>query len=60
MNAGRYTPGPLKRHSVTEWGRAASEGEEKEIKDWTLKNAPGIPERLARCFAWHVTPDRAR
>ena len=55
-----FSGDPVTSPSVTGWGGAASDGEEKEIKDWTLKNAPGIPERLARCFAWHVTRDRDR
>jgi hypothetical protein len=29
--------------------------EEQEIRAWTLKNAPGIPRRLASCFTWHAT-----
>ena len=33
--------------------------EEQEIKAWTIKNAAGISEKLAGCFAWHVTKERA-
>jgi hypothetical protein len=47
--AGRY---------VALWSGAAAPSEEQDIKNWALKNAPGIPARLAGCFAFHVTQDR--
>ena len=50
-----YSGDPLKSAYVTLWGGAARKDEEREIRQWTLKNAPGIPNRLAGCFAWHVT-----
>ena len=50
-----YAHDPLKSRYVTLWGGMATSDEEKAIKAWTLKNAPGIPPRLASCFAWHVT-----
>jgi hypothetical protein len=53
-----YSADPLQGKYVTLWGGAAFEGEEQEIRNWTFKNAPGIPGVLARCFAWHVTRDR--
>ena len=51
---------PFKTRYVTLWSGAAGYNEEEEIFDWTRKNAPGIPRRLARCFAYHVTKDRDR
>ena len=53
-----YADDPLKERHVTEWSGAAFMNEEQDIKQWTIKNAPGIPSRLATCFAWHVTKDR--
>jgi hypothetical protein len=53
-----YADDPLKAKHVTEWSGAAFINEEREIKDWTIKNAPGIPSKLAACFAWHVTKSR--
>jgi hypothetical protein len=53
-----YPHSPLTSRYVTIWGGAAMRSEEKAIRDWTLKNAPGIPGRLASCFAWHVTKGR--
>lgn len=49
---------PRKSKYVTEWSGAARQSEGKEIEEWAIKNAPGIPKKLASCFAWHVTQDR--
>jgi hypothetical protein len=53
-----YSGDPMRSKYVTLWGGVALESEEKEIRAWTLKNAPGIPRILANCFAWHVTKER--
>jgi hypothetical protein len=54
-----YSTDPITaKHSVTKWSGAAYVFETSEIKNWVLKNAPGIPDRLASCFAWHVTLNR--
>ena len=53
-----YSHDALTSPYLTLWGGVATPDEEREVKDWTLKNAPGIPPRLADCFAWHVTHDR--
>ncbi len=53
-----YSHDPRTSSPVTMWSGAAAYFEEQEIKTWTLKNAPGIPPKLANCFAWHVTKDR--
>ena len=53
-----YSGDPLKTRYVTMWSGAARMDEEQEIRAWTLKNAPGIPRRLASCFARHVTKSR--
>jgi len=53
-----FSGDPLANHYITLWGGAATKDEEHDIKDWTFKNAPGIPQQLASCFAWHVTDDR--
>lgn len=53
-----YSHDPMQNKKyVTLWGGAAREDEEQEIRAWTLKNAPGIPDTLASCFAWHVTKE---
>jgi len=53
-----FSGDPTSSRYVTLWSGAAAEDEAPAIYDWTLKNAPGIPQGLARCFAWHVTADR--
>lgn len=53
-----YSGDPMRNKYVTLWGGLALENEEKEIRAWTLKNAPGIPRTLANCFAWLVTKER--
>jgi hypothetical protein len=54
-----YSSDPITaKRPVTAWSGAAFVFETSEIKDWVLKNAPGIPDRLASCFAWHVTLNR--
>lgn len=32
--------------------------ETTEIAKWVSSNVKGIPTRLAKCFAWHVTINR--
>ena len=49
---------PTQGKYLTTWGGGAAANEEPEIKQWVLKNAKGIPSKLAGCFAWHVTKDR--
>ena len=53
-----YSGDPMRNKYVTLWGGVALENEERDIRAWTLKNAPGIPRALANCFAWHVTKER--
>jgi hypothetical protein len=53
-----YSGDPLKTRYVTMWSGAARMDEEQGVRAWALKNAPGIPPRLASCFAWHVTKSR--
>jgi hypothetical protein len=50
-----YSRDPMQSSYVTLWSGAARVDEQQEIKAWVTKNAPGIPPKLAGCFAWHVT-----
>ena len=50
-----YAGDPRSHDYVTYWSGAATRSEEKRIRNWVLKNAPGIPRKLARCFSWYVT-----
>ncbi len=53
-----YANDPLTGHPVNTWGGIATRDEERGIRDWTIKNVPGIPPKLASCFAWYVTKGR--
>jgi hypothetical protein len=53
-----YAHNPLTSNYVAMWSGAAMHNEEKAIMYWVLENVPGIPEKLAACFAWHVTKER--
>ena len=53
-----YAADPLTSHYTALWSGAAARNEERQIRNWVMNNAPGIPKRLAGCFAWHVTRDR--
>ena len=54
-----YVHDPLTSYYVAMWSGVAMSSEEKAIRSWTFKNVPGIPKKLAACFAWHVTNDKA-
>jgi hypothetical protein len=50
-----YSRSPLTSRYITLWaGVVTEDDDEKTIQAWAFKNAPGIPHRLATCFAWHV------
>lgn len=54
-----YSGDPIQaKHPVTLWSGAATIFETSEIEQWVLQNAPGIPKKLASCFAWHVSLNR--
>ena len=51
-----YSNNPMKgAKPLAAWSGAATIFETSEVAEWAKQNAPGIPERLAYCFAWHVT-----
>lgn len=50
-----YSGDPRRVHYVTTWSGVALPEEQEEIRKGVVKDAPGIPSRLASCFAWHVT-----
>lgn len=42
-------------HPVTIWSGGGAIFETTDIARQVMKDAPGIPPKLAECFAWHVT-----
>lgn len=54
-----YSHDPSSSRYVALWGGgAAPPFEEENVRNWVFKNVPGIPRKLATCFAWYVTSDR--
>jgi hypothetical protein len=53
-----YAGDPRTHQYVATWSGAAKRDEEVQIREWTIKNAKGIPAKLAGCFAWYVTKAR--
>jgi hypothetical protein len=49
---------PVKSHYLILWSGVARRNEEPSIRKWALQNAPGIPKKLAACFAWYATEGR--
>ncbi|RDI96807.1 hypothetical protein DVT68_19840 [Dyella solisilvae] len=49
---------PDRAHFVTLWSGGARPEEEASIRTWVIKDAPGIPSDLTKCFAWHVSNAR--
>ena len=53
-----YSADPLSSDTVAVWREAKDLDGVSQAKEWTVENAPGIPNQLARCFAVHVTAVR--
>jgi hypothetical protein len=53
-----YRADPSSSRSIAAWSGAATIFETTDVEKWTVENAPGIPQKLASCFAWHVTLNR--
>lgn len=52
-----YKQNPSLGKFVTMWSGAARVDEGPSISVWAQRTVPGIPKRLAECFAWHVTEE---
>lgn len=49
-----YVGDEYKSNFIIMWSGAAEISEEKNIEKWAKDNVPGIPARLAQCFAWYA------
>jgi len=52
-----FSGDPRNSNYVTSWSGMAEKEDAKSLKNWVLKNAPGIPQRFAEFFVWYVTED---
>src|SRR6185312_2051977 len=52
-----YSRDPASQHYIAAWGGGATIFEGPSTRRWVMAHAPGIPRKLASCFAWHVTRD---
>ena len=50
-----YSDSPLKSKPLGLWSGAAMIFETRDVEKWVVENIPGVPLKLAQCFAWHVT-----
>jgi len=53
-----FAADPLKSRYLALWAGGAAASEESEIERWVRQNARGLSQKLAACFAFHVTKDR--
>ena len=51
---------PLNRQYVALWSGEGAKTKQSELRSWARMNAPGIPETLAKCFAWTADSRRGR
>jgi hypothetical protein len=49
---------PATHRYVTVWSGAGTRTPQSELRSWARSNAPGIPEALAKCFAFTATGQR--
>lgn len=50
-----FSGDPRNSKYVTSWSGMAEKNDAQLIKNWVLKDAPGIPKRLLEFFVWYVT-----
>lgn len=49
---------PSTHRYVTVWSGAGGRMPQSELRNWARANAPGIPEALAKCFAFSAAGQR--
>jgi hypothetical protein len=55
-----YRGDPLNRQYLVLWSGEGEKTRSSELRSWARLNAPGIPENLAKCFAWAADSKRQR
>jgi hypothetical protein len=49
---------PLNRQYLAQWSGEGGKTRQSDLRSWARLNAPGIPETLAKCFAWAAESKR--
>jgi hypothetical protein len=55
-----YRGEPSLHRYIALWSDTAASRKQSELRTWARANAPGLPETLARCFAFSVVERRRR
>ena len=55
-----YRGDPLSHQYVALWSGAGAKTGQSELRSWARLNAPGVPETIAKCFAWSAVAGRTR
>jgi hypothetical protein len=53
-----YRGEPSSHRYIALWSGGAASSKQSELRTWARTNAPGIPETLARCFAFSAVERR--
>lgn len=55
-----YRGDPLTQQYIASWSSEGAKSGQSELRSWARMNARGIPETLAKCFAWSAASSRRR
>jgi hypothetical protein len=55
-----YRGDPLTQQYIASWSNEGGQAGQSELRNWARMNARGIPETLAKCFAWSAASGRRR
>ena len=53
-----YRGDPLTQQYIASWSNEGGKSGQSELRNWARMNARGIPETLAKCFAWSAASGR--
>jgi phosphate transport system substrate-binding protein len=53
-----YRGDPSSKQYVALWTRSGTKATQSELRTWARMNVPGVPESLAKCFAWSGSAGR--
>jgi hypothetical protein len=53
-----YRGDPISHQYVALWSGAGAKAGQSELRSWARLNAPGVPETIAKCFAWRAVAGR--